>query len=183
MSASFCDCVNQWEQVVGLQVLKDTKYLSLRTRGERHVSMSRVTCNMSHYCHVSHLVTLPDGRLPRHGQAHRTLEVLLELLEAGERGSPRHRVVTGTGHDGGCSYGDGNNNTSVLWRSVLTRNTVHFVDVISSLVSETYMTFIHSFVPLLSSFSLYLFLSNIIISCSQPSRPDSSIDFMLNDDI
>ena len=34
MSASFCDCVNQWEQVVGLQVLKDTKYLSLRTRGE-----------------------------------------------------------------------------------------------------------------------------------------------------
>ena len=34
MSASFCDCVNQWEQEVGLQVLKDTKYLSLRTRGE-----------------------------------------------------------------------------------------------------------------------------------------------------
>ena len=33
MSASFCDCVNQWEQAVGLQVLKDTKYLSLRTRG------------------------------------------------------------------------------------------------------------------------------------------------------
>ena len=34
MSSSFCDCVNQWEQAVGLQVLKDTKYLSLRTRGE-----------------------------------------------------------------------------------------------------------------------------------------------------
>ena len=36
MSASFCDCVNQWEQAVGLQVLKDTKYLSLRTRGAHH---------------------------------------------------------------------------------------------------------------------------------------------------
>ena len=35
MSASFCDCVNQWEQAVGLQVLKDTKYLSLRTRGDQ----------------------------------------------------------------------------------------------------------------------------------------------------
>ena len=34
MSASFCDCVNQWEQAVGLQVLRDTKYLSLRTRGD-----------------------------------------------------------------------------------------------------------------------------------------------------
>ena len=34
MSASFCDCVNQWEQAVWLQVLRDTKYLSLRTRGE-----------------------------------------------------------------------------------------------------------------------------------------------------
>ena len=33
MSASFCDCVNQWEQAVGLQVLKDTKYLSVQTRG------------------------------------------------------------------------------------------------------------------------------------------------------
>ena len=34
MSASFCDCVNQLEPAVGLQVLTDTKYLSLRTRGE-----------------------------------------------------------------------------------------------------------------------------------------------------
>ena len=33
MSASFCDCVNQWEQVVGLQVLRDTKYLSVQIRG------------------------------------------------------------------------------------------------------------------------------------------------------
>ena len=33
MSSSFCDCVNQWEQAVGLQVLEDTKYLSVRTRG------------------------------------------------------------------------------------------------------------------------------------------------------
>ena len=33
MSASFCDCVNQWEQVLGLQVLKDTKHLSVPTRG------------------------------------------------------------------------------------------------------------------------------------------------------
>ena len=32
MSASFCDCVNQWEQVLGLQVLKDTNHLSVRTR-------------------------------------------------------------------------------------------------------------------------------------------------------
>ena len=32
MSASFCDCVNQWEQVLGLQVLKDTKHLSVRKR-------------------------------------------------------------------------------------------------------------------------------------------------------
>ena len=32
MSASFCDCVNQWKQVLGLQVLKDTKHLSVRTR-------------------------------------------------------------------------------------------------------------------------------------------------------
>ena len=33
MSASFCDCVNQWEKAVGLQELKDTKILSVRTRG------------------------------------------------------------------------------------------------------------------------------------------------------
>ena len=32
MSASFCDCVNQWEQVLGLQVLKETKHLWVRTR-------------------------------------------------------------------------------------------------------------------------------------------------------
>ena len=38
MSSSFCDCVNQWEKVVGLQVLKDTKYLSLRTRGGESAS-------------------------------------------------------------------------------------------------------------------------------------------------
>ena len=31
MSASFCGCVNQWEQVLGLQVLEDTKHLSLPT--------------------------------------------------------------------------------------------------------------------------------------------------------
>ena len=42
MSASFCDCVNQWEPLLGLQVLKDTKHLSLwtrrgqGTRAERH---------------------------------------------------------------------------------------------------------------------------------------------------
>ena len=35
MSASFCDCVNQWEQVLGLQVLKDTKHLSLWTRRDQ----------------------------------------------------------------------------------------------------------------------------------------------------
>ena len=41
MSSSFCDCVNQWEKAVGLQVLKDTKYLSLRTRGVgwRHTAL------------------------------------------------------------------------------------------------------------------------------------------------
>ena len=38
MSSSFCDCVNQWEKAVGLQVLKDTKYLSLRTRGGESAS-------------------------------------------------------------------------------------------------------------------------------------------------
>ena len=35
MSSSFCDCVNQWEKAVRLQDLKDTKYLSVRTRGEQ----------------------------------------------------------------------------------------------------------------------------------------------------
>ena len=40
MSSSFCDCVNQWEQAVGLQVLEDTKYLSVRTRGVAWINSS-----------------------------------------------------------------------------------------------------------------------------------------------
>ena len=87
-------------------------------RGADEVALG-TTCHESHYRHtrhiivtLSHLVTLPDGRLPRHGQTHRTLEVLLELLEGGDRGGPRHRVVTG--HDGGCRCGDDDNNASVL---------------------------------------------------------------------
>ena len=62
MSASFCDCVNQWEQEVGLQVLKDTKYLSLRTRGDadvhrlrnsRYVNMHHIFCYLASHCATS----------------------------------------------------------------------------------------------------------------------------------
>ena len=57
MSASFCNCVNQWEQAVGLQVLKDTKYLSLRTRGESNLTLHiqsqhigiKYACNLCDY--------------------------------------------------------------------------------------------------------------------------------------
>ena len=47
MSASFCDCVNQWEQVLGLQVLKDAKHLSVPTRGGFHTKESiKTLCYM-----------------------------------------------------------------------------------------------------------------------------------------
>ena len=39
MSASFCDCVNQWEKK-RLQMLKDTKYLSVRKRCDIYSAFS-----------------------------------------------------------------------------------------------------------------------------------------------
>ena len=49
MSASFCDCVNQWEQVLGLQVLKDTKHLSVRTRRDSSVMIFRLASQFHMY--------------------------------------------------------------------------------------------------------------------------------------